>query len=62
MHEDYVDRTIVQDSKLYYFDANTHDEYYEYTIENCVSHADILETHEWNILPYRIVQISEFGV
>ena len=25
MHGDYIDRTIVQDTQIYYFDANTYD-------------------------------------
>ena len=28
MHGEYVDQTIVQDTEIYYFDANTYDEDY----------------------------------
>ena len=40
MHGEYVDRTIVQDTKLYYFDANTFDKdscfYHHQVFKSCV--------------------------
>ena len=62
MHGDYVDQTIVQDTELIYFNANIYDEDYDFIIDSCVSHAANLQSHENNIFPSKLVQISERDV
>ena len=59
MHVDYVEHTIFQDNEIYYFYYNTSDEDYDFNIYSCVRHPDTLQAYEHNILPSRIVQISE---
>ena len=56
---DYTNRTIVLYTKLYYFYANTYDEYYYFAIGSCVYHADTLQCSEQSIIPSETVQISE---
>ena len=58
MHGDYVGQTIIQDNYFYYFDANTYDEDYDFTIDSCVIHTDTLHAHKNNIIPSKRVQIS----
>ena len=62
MHGDYVDRAIIPDSQLHYFDANTYDEYYIFSINNCVHHAATLQAHSYSIIPSYLVQILQCGV
>ena len=38
MHGDYVNRTIVKSTDIYYFVANNYDKYYDLSIDSCVSH------------------------
>ena len=62
MYRDYFDQTIFQDNELYYFEANTYDEDYDFIIDSCIIHAARLSYHEKNILSYKLVQISKRGV
>ena len=50
MHRGYVDKNTVQDTELYYFDANTYDKDYDFIINSCVSHDATLQYHKHNIL------------
>ena len=58
MHGDYVDHNMVQDTEIYYFDANTFDEYCDLKIDRFVGHEFTLQVYEENILPSKLVQIS----
>ena len=62
IHGEYVDRNIVQDTELYYFDNNTYDEEHDFTIESCVYYAATVQYHERNILLSMLVQISKRDV
>ena len=46
MHGNYFEQTIVQNAEIYYFDANTYYEDYDFIIDSCVIHAAILQYHE----------------
>ena len=46
----YVYQTIYQDTELYYFDYNTYDEDYDFTINHCVDHESTLQDHEHVII------------
>ena len=58
MHGEYFGRAIVQYTEIYYFGANTYDEYYNFKIYSCVLHAATLKDHNHNTLISGIVQIS----
>ena len=55
-------QTIIVIIYIYYFDANTYDEDYFFTINCCVNHAYNLQYHKYIILPSELVQISERDV
>ena len=59
MHVDYVEHTTFQDNEIYYFYSNTSDEDYDFKIYSCILHPDTVQDYENNLLPSRIVQISE---
>ena len=62
MHGDYVNRTIVKSTDIYYFVANNYDKYYDLSIDSCVSHETTPQYHDHNLLPYKFVQISKRDV
>ena len=57
VHREYVEQTIVKDTTLHYFDDNTYDEDYEFTVDSCVCNVDTLQYHGHSIIPSGILQI-----
>ena len=57
MYGDYIDWIIVQDTELYYFDADDFGEYYNSTIDCCVRCTDTFQAHEHSISLSELVQI-----
>ena len=53
----YVDCTIVQDTDIYHFDANTYDKYHDSIIGSSVRYTTTYQAHDKNIIPYKLVQI-----
>ena len=56
MYGDYVGRTIFQDTKLYYFDANAYNEDYYFTINRFVHREATLQDHSHSIRTKYLVQ------
>ena len=59
IHGDYVEQSKVQETKVYYFDADTYDKYYYSTIDCCVCYADNFQTNGNSTIPPYLVKISE---
>ena len=64
MHGEYFDHNSVQDTQLYYFDANTYDGDHDFKIDNFFSHADTLQVQDRdnNTFPSKLVKILERDV
>ena len=46
----YAYQAIFKDNKLHYFDANTHDEYYQFTVDSFICHTTTLQDHDHSLL------------
>ena len=62
MHGYYDNWTIFQDTELYYFDAHTYDENYDFAINNYFHHAATLQDCEHITILSESIQISEYDV